>query len=236
MPDDVPALLLVLSDPGDQVTEAEFHDWYDNEHIPLRVDTPAFKSWRRAKAIDPKWAPWVAFYDLTSYEDTQKRPYTTLAETRSEREKSVLSRLKLLDRRLYELRHEAPIHAPSPSFNEKEPSPYVAFIFADIPPEKEEDFNRWYEEEHIPLLSKVPGWLRGRRFVLKESQRFEGDVQVTGKPAPKYLHVIEWEHLEGRESEEYKHATSTPWRERVVGDMINAEKPIYEHYKAWARV
>jgi len=28
-----------------------------------------------------------------------------------------------------------------------------------------EELARWYTEEHIPLLSKVPGWLRTRRFV-----------------------------------------------------------------------
>lgn len=235
MSDDVPALLVAFSDPGDQVTEAEFNDWYDNEHIPLRVNIPAFTSWRRGKATEPQWPPWVALYDLTSYESMQKRPYTTLAETRSEREKNVLSKLKLMERRLYELRREAPIHPPSPSFDEKRPSPFLAFIFADIPLEDEEDFNRWYEDEHIPLLSKVPGWLRARRFVLKESQRFEEGVQITDKAAPKYLHVIEWEHLEGRELEEYKYATSTPWRERVVGKMTNVEKPIYAHYKAWER-
>src|SRR6266568_1089900 len=31
--------------------------------------------------------------------------------------------------------------------------------------DKEEELARWYTEEHTPLLSKVPGWLRTRRFV-----------------------------------------------------------------------
>ena len=30
------------------------------------------------------------------------------------------------------------------------------------------EFNRWFDEEHIPLLARAPGWVRSRRFVLKE--------------------------------------------------------------------
>ncbi|KAK7694954.1 hypothetical protein QCA50_002142 [Cerrena zonata] len=231
----VPALLLVFSDPGDQVTETEFHDWYDNEHVPLRVDIPAFTSWRRLKAANPQAAPWAALYDLTCHEDTQKAPYTTLAETRSEREKDVLSKLKLLDRRIYELWQGTPVHPPSPSFDEKKPPQFVSFVFSDIDPELEEEYNKWYDEEHIPLLSKVPGWLRTRRFVLKEWNRVGTGIQEEDKPPTKYVSMMEWDHFEGMQSEEYKHATSTPWRMKIVGEMKNVERPVFTHYKVWHR-
>ena len=229
----VSAFLLVLSDPGENVTETEFHDWYDNEHVPLRVEVPAFKTWRRVKAVDSKSPPWAAFYDLTCYEDTQKAPYTTLAETRSEREKDVLSRLKLLDRRMYELVQDAPV---DPSFDDKKPSPFVHFVFTDVKLENEEDYCKWYKEEHIPLLAKVPGWLRTRRFVLKEWNKLGTSVPDGGTPPPKYLSVMELEHLEGFQSEELKHATSTPWREKIVKELVRFEKHNYAHYKIWDRV
>ena len=32
----------------------------------------------------------------------------------------------------------------------------------NVAPEHEADFNAWYDQEHLPLLSKVPGtWRRG---------------------------------------------------------------------------
>ena len=71
-------------DSGPDVTDVEFHDWYDNEHVPLRVEIPAFLNWTRWKEADGQKPAWAASYDLTSYEDTQKPPYTTLSETRSE--------------------------------------------------------------------------------------------------------------------------------------------------------
>ena len=35
---------------------------------------------------------------------------------------------------------------------------------ADIPPEFEHDFNRWYEKEHIPERLAIPGFLRAFRY------------------------------------------------------------------------
>ncbi|CAL1695230.1 unnamed protein product [Somion occarium] len=230
-----PALLLVFSDPGDKVSESEFQDWYDSEHVPLRIDIPAFKSWKRLKAFNDQTPPWAAIYDLTSFEDTQNPPYTTLAETRSEREKDILSKLKLLDRRIYELYQGAPIHPPSPSFHEKTSAPYVAFILVDVKPEAEEEYNRFYDEEHIPLLSKIPGWLRSRRFVLKDWARTGTGVQKGEKAPPKYLLVSEYAHFDGQHSEEFKQAMNTPWREKITKELEVFERRFYTHYKSWER-
>jgi hypothetical protein len=39
------------------------------------------------------------------------------------------------------------------------------FVVAFAVPEAEEpEFEGWYAEEHVPLLMKVPGWLRVRRY------------------------------------------------------------------------
>ena len=38
-------------------------------------------------------------------------------------------------------------------------------LFAMNPlPEAEEDFNAWYDQEHVPALAAVPGCLTARRF------------------------------------------------------------------------
>ena len=34
----------------------------------------------------------------------------------------------------------------------------------DVPAAHEEEFNRWYDIEHLPLLLQVPGVLSARRF------------------------------------------------------------------------
>ncbi|PIL28445.1 hypothetical protein GSI_08479 [Ganoderma sinense ZZ0214-1] len=45
---------------------------------------------------------------------------------------------------------------------------YISVIEADLHAFAEGEFCRWYDEEHILLLARVPGWVRSRRYVLKE--------------------------------------------------------------------
>ncbi len=66
----------------------------------------------------------------------------------------------------------------------------------DPPREKEAEWNRWYNEEHIPSRLKLPGYLVIRRYEL-----------VTGlpdefKPATKYLTLVEFDSLDALQSKE----------------------------------
>ncbi|KAF4620387.1 hypothetical protein D9613_000960 [Agrocybe pediades] len=85
-------------------------------------------------------------------------------------------------------------------------------------PEDEDDFNQWYAEEHVPLLSSVPGWIYSRRYRLIQSSSFEAKVP------PNYLAVHAWESEESFLSDEYKQAVSTPWRNRVVNSVTAKER------------
>ena len=77
-------------------------------------------------------------------------------------------------------------------------------VWADIPSDKEEDFNRWYNEEHIDELLSIPGILQAARY-----------VAVSG--SPKYLACYELENPEVRDTPEYqKHLIQpTEWSKRV---------------------
>jgi hypothetical protein len=54
----------------------------------------------------------------------------------------------------------------------------LLLVMIDIDPEHEEEFNRWYDEEHLPERVQCPGFLSARRFVSVEG-------------APKYLAFYE---------------------------------------------
>jgi len=47
---------------------------------------------------------------------------------------------------------------------------YIFLVQMDIPKELEDDFNRLYDTEHIPLISKVPGVRHCERYVLETSE------------------------------------------------------------------
>jgi hypothetical protein len=48
-------------------------------------------------------------------------------------------------------------------------SEYLYLVQMDVPPEVEADFNRIYETQHIPEITKVPGVLGVKRYVLEKS-------------------------------------------------------------------
>ncbi len=66
----------------------------------------------------------------------------------------------------------------------------LLIVQMDVEPEWEEEFNRWYNEEHLPDLLKVPGFFGARRFVAEEGQ-------------PKYLAFYEVESSDVLLSEPY---------------------------------
>lgn len=61
-------------------------------------------------------------------------------------------------------------------------SAYIYIAMIDIPAEIERDFNRIYDEKHIPDLLKVPGVRSAVRYKLSESDSDE---------IPRYLAVYE---------------------------------------------
>ncbi len=91
----------------------------------------------------------------------------------------------------------------------------LVFVRTDIAPEMEEDFNSWYEEEHIPRLLKVPGVLWAKRGI------------NTGK-GPKYVAVYEHENINVQQSQAYREAVETEWTNRIRPHMRNFVREVYE--------
>ena len=48
-------------------------------------------------------------------------------------------------------------------------SEYLYVVQMDIPPEREVDFNRIYDTQHVPEILKVPGVLGVKRYKLEKS-------------------------------------------------------------------
>lgn len=80
----------------------------------------------------------------------------------------------------------------------------IVIVTVDVEPAWEADMNRWYDEEHIPGLLAVPGYLSARRF-----------VAVSG--GPKYMSLYEVASPEVRSTPEYRKVVGTPWTERLRG-------------------
>ena len=103
-------------------------------------------------------------------------------------------------------------------------------------PELEEEFNRWYDEDHTPKIATIPGWLRSRRFVLKDWTRrgVEGSKDQT--PVPKWLAVHEYTDSEWRKDPELKNLFDNEWTRRASAEIImKKEVRFVTFHKRWEK-
>jgi hypothetical protein len=200
-------LFYVYTEPG-TVDEAEFHDWYDNEHGPARLTVPGFRGVLRYRALDEQRPTWLALYELDSPEVIDSPGYKALAGQASDRDKAILAALGTLERRVFEQISED----GSPAGR---PAPVILAVSLSVPAESEADLAAWYTEEHIPMLLEVPGWRRIRRYRL---------VRGLDGPGPDFLSLHELAGPEVLEEPGYRAAISTPWRDRVVASALRRER------------
>jgi len=90
-------------------------------------------------------------------------------------------------------------------------------VWTDIPAAVEEDFNRWYNEEHIPERVGIPGFLNGRRY-----------LSLTG--TPKYMALYSTVDAQVLQSETYRKVlvNATAWTQKVRPHFQNFVRNEYE--------
>lgn len=62
---------------------------------------------------------------------------------------------------------------------------YKFVVLSNPVPGKEEEYNQWYSDQHLPDVVRCPGFLNGQRFSLAGS--------LTNDPPYKYLSIFEVE-------------------------------------------
>jgi len=176
----------------------EFHDWYDREHIPERERVPGFGLCERyIDLANPKQA--VAIYDLDALDVLDTPAYKAIGGQNlsvwSKRVTAMCDRL---------LRFEGTQISPG---EQKSPpgAGGLGLVSMVLAPDVEADFNAWYDTEHIPALTAVPGVMAGRRYRAAQAEakgrRYTAIYHLTG---PDVL-----------ESNAWKTAATSPWTERM---------------------
>ena len=93
----------------------------------------------------------------------------------------------------------------------------LLLFMTDIDPAHEDEFNRWYEEEHHAERMTIPGFLSARRF-----QAVEG--------TPKYLAIYDLESPDVLQSAPYQHiagAGKSAWTRRMETLFVNGRRNVY---------
>jgi hypothetical protein len=85
----------------------------------------------------------------------------------------------------------------------------LMMVWVDVPADKEKEFNRWYNEEHLAELLSVPGILNAARYEAVKS-------------GPKHLACYELESPAVVDSAAFKNRPATEWGKRVGPRIIGS--------------
>jgi hypothetical protein len=88
----------------------------------------------------------------------------------------------------------------------------------NVNPEIEDEFNKWYDDEHIPALAAVPGVSCARRF-----RATQGHL--------KYVALYHVESPEVVASAAWKKAAATPWTQRMGPHMRDRLRIVCKAYQ-----
>jgi hypothetical protein len=89
-------------------------------------------------------------------------------------------------------------------------------VWTDVAPEYEAEFNAWYDQEHIPQLLGVPGFLTGRRY-----------QAVEGKPKYIALYDLTDENVLKSDAFRAVRESPTPWTKRITSQFRNTQRGVF---------
>ncbi|PTB72025.1 alpha/beta-hydrolase [Trichoderma longibrachiatum ATCC 18648] len=204
-----PGNLYVTMQPHPGLSLDQFHEWYNNEHGPTRLRIPQiFANGLRYRAADGKQPEFLAAYDVTDMALLETETYLTLRANRSPREAATIAQVDVA-RYFYDLVHvtEAPLFMPIEKLTDEEASGLVAVTteisLKDNTPDAGALFEKWFVEEHVGFMSKIPGWLRSRLFKTSSLE--------LNQPT-KYLSFHDFAKDNGLAAAEQTAATDNSWK------------------------
>jgi hypothetical protein len=83
-----------------------------------------------------------------------------------------------------------------------------------VDPEHEDDFNRWYDEEHIPEKRATPGFRSARRFAHMDG-------------GGRYLAVYEVDDVDTVTSEAYMTQPQSEWSKSVQAHWLRLDRSVW---------
>ena len=95
----------------------------------------------------------------------------------------------------------------------------LLMVTVEIDPVDDEEFNRWYDEEHIPEKLEEPGFISVRRFKAHDG-------------ASKYLVVYELEDADAATRPAYMRKEPTEWGKSIMGRWKEWSRSVWVDVKA----
>lgn len=192
--------------------EQEVNRWYDQEHLPMLLAVPGYRSGRRYVAVEgePKY---MAFWEIDSLAAYQSPEHDAVNLTPWSKKIRPHNRSQL---GFYEQTQPAEGLMPGPDWGAEAGALMVMRL--SVGPGHDADFNAWYGEEHLPALCRVPGVIAARRF------------RAIGDTKPSYMAMYYLREPGVQTSEGWRRAVETPWTYRVRETYTERSRGVYRPY------
>jgi hypothetical protein len=218
-------LLHLQTDLTDTVAEAEFNRWCDEVHHREVLHVDGFLSLRRFEVVpgyryaDPNGAKILTLYQLVAPDAVDSPAHQEHGRTSQPVPPQILRSLTYLRSVYGQCFPESGSLTPAgvDATLQQEIGTALLHVMMDVEPAWELEFNAWYDEEHLPSLVAVPGFLSARRF--SEVHWTPRDAASVDDAAGRhqYLAVYELEDPSAVDSAEYARACEmTPWTEKLA--------------------
>ncbi|RDL38079.1 uncharacterized protein BP5553_05512 [Venustampulla echinocandica] len=106
------------------------------------------------------------------------------------------------------------------------PGPYAIFAAIEPAAGTDNDLDNWYRQEHLGLVSEVGGFIRSRRYKLRELFTFDLSIgQQNENIVPRYLAIHEFQNAD------YVGETLTPptvWSARILKSVRHVDLSVYK--------
>lgn len=187
--------LLVFSEPV-KGKEAQYSAWYDEVHVPALLAVPGFVAAERYQSVkadtpDSKLPPYVAFYQVKSTDwaatDAAVKRDFAAGKIRSSLAFNQASSATVVYQTLGPFVHAKDVpgaSAPTQIAGKTELRTYAMFVSMNAAEGKDEAFNRWYDQQHMPDVLRIPGFLSGQRYKLVKNDSGEASA---GKSMDSYM-------------------------------------------------
>ena len=188
--------------------DEEFNAWYNLEHMPQVVALPGFVRARRyfSESADIRYLAWYETVDELVEAGPHFQSIVSNPTPWSLRLRKLYGDNR--DRVNFKLMCEVG-KAPTPD------APWMYIVHTDIPDHIVDEYNAWYDKEHLPRCAAIPGVLRARRYAATAG-------------SPRYLTAYELTGPDIWESPAALQARKTPWTEKMRSLFSNTRRVLYK--------
>jgi hypothetical protein len=184
--------------------DEEFNDWYNLEHLRQVVALPGFVRARRYR-VDDAPLKYLAWYDTADETVEAAEAFQGIVNNPTPWSQR-MRRLYGENRERMNFRLMRDVGRVSET-----DTPWLYIVHTDLPDDIVDEYNEWYDKEHLPRLVTVPGVIRARRYTATSGN-------------PRYLTAYELTDPNAFESPEGLQARKTPWTAKMRSLFQNTRR------------